>query len=997
MLAEFTKMPKEGDTIGHYIIQKMLSTSILGSFFQATSTQINKDVLVHIIPEALMRADSRFIKRYKQVIEEQKQMSGGAAMSAVELHRIGGNLLVQYPVGNYKSLSEIVLKRGEPYSEEQVQDLLSKIAKGLMLARKIEQGHYFLTPDFLFLDEHGELRIAGIGLFQSIQYECFERFVSGAVIPVAFDKSKNFTALEILSPEIRNFKARDLRSDFYCIGMCAYFLLTGEKPTRRWAAPTEARKELGEGWDIFISTCLEPKPADRYANYHAFIKDLDNVTELAEIAKKQAKPKKRLRFSRMHLPHWLERHFDLRGLAMMRLVMLGIAGILAVGTMAMLSFIIFSDYGEAESAEPIKRLFSEDGANFIIRVSPPNALVEVRGRQSGRFSPRGTTLYLQGGRGQYSVQVSAPYHRPVSRTYEISGSQPVSANIFLQPDFATVRINGAVGTEVYDLSETGLLLHVGTIESVDGLVVDDRILTGRHQLVGLHKSLYPAIADEILMERNAVEISFKQVPKPTELIVTSSPEGATVILQGTEIGLTPLKVQELVVGRPLELSLQKDGYRTVERELLFDLGERIEIDAGELELKIGTLSYELELDMPNPPDMREFMFTLDGEVHVLDSSGSFQLPEGIHQVKLQHPDYFPFEEDIEVLDREESRVVLSLQPRPVRINPLIDTEAPSIFFVDGQVTPLTEQGILNIPANRRIEVQVMIRDFLTVRQSFQGTPNERIEWDIPLKPIPGPVPGEDWSPPYVELDMAWLPPGQFEMGSPVREFRRIPNEDSLTRVSLSSGFWIGVNEISQASYRRIMGENPSEFQNPDFPVDSVSWEDAVEFCRRLTQTERAAGRLPDGWLYRLPTEAEWEYAARAGTTTPFSFGESASSDDGNFHGLYQPGTMSGDEAEEHYGTMRSGSFEPNAFGLYDVHGNVAEWTTDRYWDRHPGGSETDPVNLERGRGYTIKGGSWEDTADRVRSAAREGAPGSSVRNSLGFRIVLAPQLRSANQ
>ena len=990
MLAEFIEMPKEGETVGHYIIQKMLSSSILGTFFQATSTQINKGVLIHIIPEALLRADSRFIKRYKEVIERQKQMSASAAMSAIELHRVGGNLLVQYPPGNYKSLNDSVLKRSQPYPEDYVQDLLSKIAKSLILAKKVEQGHYFLTPDFLFLDENGELKIAGVGLFQSIQYECFERFVSGAVVPVSFDKSKNFTALEILSPEIRNFKARDLRSDFYCIGMCAFFLLTGEKPTRRWAVPTKARKELGEGWDIFIGICLEPKPVDRYANYQAFIKDLENVSELANIAKKQAKRKRRLRPAHVNLPHWIERHLNLRRLVLLRLIMLGVAGILTIGTTTMLFTIIFSDYGEEQTNEPIKRLWSEKGANLIITVAPSTALIDIKGPASGRFTPREGPLYLNALRGNYTIKVNAPFHRQVSRSYQVSGSQPQEIHITLKPDFATVRVSGAVGTQVYNLSENGLLLHLGTIQSVDGLVIENRILAGRHQLVALHKSLYPAISDEMAMGQDPVEIKFKQTPKPTELIVTSSPEGAAVSLQGSVLGLTPLQVQDIAVGRPMTMLLEKDGYRTVERELMFDLGERIEVDAGELELKIGTIRYEVDLSMPNPPDIREFVFSMDDEIRVLQSGGSFELPEGEHLIKLEHPDYFPFAEATEVLDQQESVVRLVLEPRPVRIVPTLDTTAPAVFLVDEEVANLTEQGILEVGANRTVEIQVMVRDFLTVKQSFQGSPNERIQWDIPLKPIPGPSPGEDWSPPYVSIDMKWLPPGQYLMGSPVREFRRIPNEDSLTRVSLRSGFWIGIHEVTQDSYRRLMGQNPSEFQDPALPVDSVTWDDAVEFCRRLTENEQIAGRLPDGYEYRLPTEAEWEYAARAGTETPFSFGVTASSVNGNFHGLYESGVMSGNESDELYGTMQPGSFEPNGFGLYDVHGNVAEWTLDRFWDRHPGGSMTDPVNLDRGRGYTIKGGSWKDTADRVRSAAREGAPGSSVRSSLGFRIVLAP-------
>ena len=242
MLAEFIQLPKEGETVGPYVLRQILSTSILGCFYQATHKLKHESVLVHIVPEALMRADARFQQAYMESVQRQKRMASSPAMAAQEIQRISGNLVIQYPEGNYKSMNEVVLKRKEPLPEERVRELLRGIADGLTEAGKLNLGHYFMSPDFLFLNENGELRIAGIGLFQSIQYESFERFVSGAVIPISGDKKKSFSALEILSPEIRNFKARDLRSDFYCIGMCAYFMLTGSKPERRWATPTKARK-----------------------------------------------------------------------------------------------------------------------------------------------------------------------------------------------------------------------------------------------------------------------------------------------------------------------------------------------------------------------------------------------------------------------------------------------------------------------------------------------------------------------------------------------------------------------------------------------------------------------------------------------------------------------------------------------------------------------------------------------------------------------------------
>jgi len=990
MLAEFIQLPKEGETIGPYLLREVLSSSILGTFYQATHKLKHENVLIHILPEALLRADSRFQQRYKETIERQKKLPLGAAMGAVELHRISGNLVVQYPQGNYKCLNKVILSRKEPMSEERVQQLLNAIGKGLMDALKLEQGHYFMTPDFLFLNEDGEIRIGGVGLFQSIQYECFERFVSGAVVPVSLDKDKSFTALEILSPEIRNFKARDLRSDFYCIGMCAYFMLTGEKPVRRWATPTKARRELAEGWDLFISRCLEPKPVDRFPNYKAFISDLNNVHDLTKTSHQLVDGRMRRKLNRIPLPQAIENLFSMRHLLFVRLFLLGLAGVLTVGTASMLYQIIFSDFGETVSDKPIRRVSLVEQANLTIHALPKSATVSVIGPVSGRFTPLGYPLMLKGKSGKYTVQVRAPKYRAVTQEIELDASEPMDLRISLLPDFANIGINGAVGTEMYVMPESGFLLHIGTIEDEKGLVVNNRLLSGKHRLVGLHKSYLPATTERTAFGRKRVEITLTQPPKPTELVVTSAPEGAKVTLDGALLGLTPLRVQDLSVGFSLDLRVEKEGYRPVSRTIQFEQGEEIEIDTGVLEQKIGTLSFRIDLSMPDPPDMRELMLSVNGDPIATRESGSMELPEGGHMVKLEHPDYYPFDERIVVVDRKETAIKIVLKPRPVRMKPVIGIDVPTRFLVDGIETPLTEKGILPLAANRAVEVEVIIRDHLSVIQSFQGKPNERREWEVPLKPIPGPVEGEDWSPPYFNLDMVWLSPASFEMGSPVSEFRRLPNEDTATKVTFTNGYWIGTKEVRQSLYEIIMRENPSQFKGDNLPVESVNWEDANEFCQRLTIFEQDAGRLPAGWVYRLPTEAEWEYAARGGTLTPFSFGREASPEYGNFHGIYREGVTSGDSTEQRYGTMPVGSFDSNGFGLFDVHGNVAEWTLNKFWDRHTGGEVVNPANLKTGRGYTIKGGSWKDTADRVRSAAREGAPGTSVRNSIGFRVVLAP-------
>jgi len=237
------------------------------------------------------------------------------------------------------------------------------------------------------------------------------------------------------------------------------------------------------------------------------------------------------------------------------------------------------------------------------------------------------------------------------------------------------------------------------------------------------------------------------------------------------------------------------------------------------------------------------------------------------------------------------------------------------------------------------------------------------------------------------------------MGSPIDEAHRSRHGETQRQVSLSHGFWIGKFEVNQDAYQKIMDANPSEFSTlgkfgrrvigldtKRFPVECVSWEDAIEFCSRLTRIERLAGRLPADWAYTLPTEAQWEYACRAKTTTATAFGENISATDANFRDDVE---STGDETLTGSGRPREvGGSRPNAWGLQEMHGNVSEWCLDSYQDEPPGG--IDPrSDVPDARFRVIRGGRWNFGGEICRSAYRGGEPSSSRHNGLGFRVALA--------
>ena len=269
-------------------------------------------------------------------------------------------------------------------------------------------------------------------------------------------------------------------------------------------------------------------------------------------------------------------------------------------------------------------------------------------------------------------------------------------------------------------------------------------------------------------------------------------------------------------------------------------------------------------------------------------------------------------------------------------------------------------------------------------------------------------------PPTVAGNLVWIPCGTFTMGSPASEPARYSDEGPQTRVTISQGFWMGKHAVTQGEYLAVMGSNPSYFngigrgwdpscscyRNVDFgtelnrPVEQVSWNDAVAYCAALTSREQSAGRLPAGYVYRLPTEAEREYACRAGTTTPFHYGNELRSGMANFYGNYE--YLVGDPNHYNAGgiylgrTTSAGSYAPNAWGLYDMHGNVWEWCQDWY-GAYSGVSVTDPQGPSTGSRKVKRGGGWGGDAARCRSARRGDGDGPPYLGKyVGFRAVLAP-------
>ncbi len=240
----------------------------------------------------------------------------------------------------------------------------------------------------------------------------------------------------------------------------------------------------------------------------------------------------------------------------------------------------------------------------------------------------------------------------------------------------------------------------------------------------------------------------------------------------------------------------------------------------------------------------------------------------------------------------------------------------------------------------------------------------------------------------LKMKLVWCPPGKFTMGSPKSEKQRRKNEDQAD-VTLTTGFWLSKYEVTQSEWKQVMRTEPWKGQDfteegADFPATFVSWNDAVDFCRKLTEQERQAGRLPKDWEYTLATEAQWERACRARTETRFSFGndESKLGD----YAWFEENALNAGEKYAH----RVGQKKANPWGLCDMHGNVWEWCRDVYAEDLPGGRDPEVKSDEKTKGSNrvYRGGGWFHDAGNCWAAFRSSIVPAFRSNDFGFRLAL---------
>lgn len=460
--------------------------------------------------------------------------------------------------------------------------------------------------------------------------------------------------------------------------------------------------------------------------------------------------------------------------------------------------------------------------------------------------------------------------------------------------------------------------------------------------------------------------------------IAVQPADASLSLRHERLGLM---IEQKTRGQALALDLEPGTYHaSVSAEGFHPVQQAIEVSSSNRSWSVRLSERRGELVVISQPGVSVSTGGPDGKAVPLgetDAQGrlsSEALRPGEHVIELSLPDYRSERADISLTEDQPTELKRQLKPLPGRLK--LEGRAGMEVCKAGQRLGQANEWI-ELPAGDH-ELELHCRGFQTEPLAITIAPNRPLVRQSPaLVESTGPAAGNPWTLPDLGATFVHIAPGRFQMGSPEGD----SDERPVHTVKISLGFWMCQHEVTQQQYQALMGDNPSKFEGSGHPVERVSWNDATAFCKKLTDQERQTGRLPEGLAYRLPTEAEWEYAARGG-----SQGRST-----EYAGSDQVNDVAWCANNSTKTTHPVGQKRANELGLHDMSGNVWEWCQDWFSD-YPDELQTDPVGAPTGMRRIIRGGSWDYNASVCRIGNRHYFTPTSRFTIIGFRMVLAAPL-----
>lgn len=1027
-----------GEKFGDYQVLRCVSYDLLGSLYRVRKPRERQEHTIFVMPP-IIQPTAEFKERFAQMAPKLCGLEHDNVLSFNESSEVKdrftflggafeGENLADY-LQNYVN-KQIKERRGENTEPQElvsdmpiglhpdeVRKILNQVLEGLTFLYEHKIQHLNLNPTNILRTKDGQIKLAGYGLMNLIGQERFEEIVSAGIPPIALGgRAIKINTVDILSPEARQGKTSDARSDVYALGITAYWLLTGRKPSAAYTPPSEIVEGLDPHWDTFIANCLDRDPDNRY---QTVTKAKDDFNEFEKIRPLRSAPSRAGTNIGTADTQTIFRHLEFipvpqkvkdRGEKTTRTFRLAVLGVVLL----IAGFIVFSALNLMlvdDSMEGKVAIRTPEGQEprLSISITPDNASVRISSTDLN-FIVRDGKLDLNILPGSYRFEVDAPGYNKASQLVQVEGD-PQTLSFNLKAALAPTTFTSLPETSLAARDDTGETIQLGVTDASGQLLVEDKLSGGSYHIIATKEGYATTESGPFQLkanEPNTVEVSVEAILGV--LRVRSDPTGADIYYEDKIIGETNATLEGLPVEEEFLITLKLDGYRESTKAVTVASQTRTILDFGELTPLSGEIAPVIKFSgqPATPEQLRELTITgfsvspqhgketfeVDASAISNDGYRIQGVKEGEVTMTVGHPDYVDETKQFSLGNNMRAKVIYDLAPLPaiLTLSPKPADEEWNYYLNDQKVL-LKE---MKAPLKPGVEQTVKIDspNFFGVSQTYTPKPNEQLNWSPTLKRIPGPTKGEDYEIPFLDIPLVWLQPGSFTMGAPLQEPSRLPEEGPVTKVRLSQGFWMGAYEVTQQQYEELIGFNPAQQPGKKRPVEYINWREATAFCRKLNEREAKANRLPDGYEYRLPTEAEWEYAARAGSSEPFHWGDTATRKQGNFQGAY-PRNFEGGEInqDDHYGHKPVGSYQPNAWGLYDMHGNVREWIFDDYNSRLPGDSVTDWVRREDNERHTARGGSYADFAIHSRAASRSDSYSEVSRDgAIGMRIVLAPKI-----
>ena len=976
-----------GDILGQYQVISQLGRGGMGEVYLAENVHNHTRCALKVLPPGLS-SDPQFIKRFMVEARVMAELNHRHIVRVHHMAEEGGRyfLTMDYiaDAGGEPRTLEDELAEHERLPEETVRLIALQICSALSYAHGREVVHRDLKPSnillgestdssdpFVFIADFGLVKVLGADFMRSVVETSARLTMARSMGDQPTEGAGTSTesmlgTFEYLSPEQKSGGEVDARSDIYSLGLILYRLLTGERPEGRWKPPSTFGGSAK--WDRIIEKCLERLPEERYSSAEALQADIEALG-------RKKRPGAGL-----------------------------VASVAAVAGIFFLAgwWLTIDRSGNQESEDAREstdvvvpdtdlgntpQTTGDGSVSFLLNVQPPGARVVLT--QQGQPVHRVEAMPAAGEEvtllpGSYALMASLDGYRPLHQDFDVSAQMdPLDLQlseltgvleVHSDPE-VTVLAQPASGADAIEIGRTD---EQGNLD-YEGLMIGD------YDLVLLRADYSTVTSSVEIVESKPVVVNQRLVGIPGRLEVFASRE--LEVWEGDhELGSSGEVIRGLPAGTH-RLELKRRGFRTIHQEVEIPPNGYASVRIDEMVNESGSLRVSVRSSVTED----DWLAGLTGQIRVAGGSWKpFSVTEGYTEqglsceeqaVEVEVAGYATSSDSsvpqkVRIVDDKTTNLVLVLEPNSSRLT--VNSSVPDAQVYSGE-------NLLG-KADKPIVLEPFVKHELELRaDGFKGRKfTMRLERPgdsflskvITLEKWSGLEPGKPWR--ISDLGMELLPVGRgsFQMGSGDSDSDK--DERPVHTVRIGYDFWLGKTEVTQSEYAAVMGKSPSDFKGDKNPVDTVSWNDAVAVCGKLTDRERAEGRIPEGWTYRLPTEAEWEYAARGGTKSK-GF---------KYAGSNKPGEVAWFADNSGKQTHLVGRKRANELGLHDMSGNVWEWCEDVYVDSYEGTPTDGSAQTSGGSHRVIRGGSWSTSAYFVRSSNRYRSHPSIAGRGLGFRVCL---------